>query len=58
MRLYDPKSRTAVVGDLVVDIVPFIDAEHRDYAVEAATYYLETRLRSSEVKRRRYCRPL
>jgi glyoxylase-like metal-dependent hydrolase (beta-lactamase superfamily II) len=23
--LYDPKSRTAIVGDLVVDIVPFMD---------------------------------
>ena len=36
MRLYDPKIRSAVVGDLVVDIVPFMDAEHRGYAVEAA----------------------
>jgi glyoxylase-like metal-dependent hydrolase (beta-lactamase superfamily II) len=127
--LYDPKSRVAVVGDLVVDIVPFmdsacpdgwskalsevakvpftalipghgpvmsradfaewrtaydnfvkcghsdadkktcvegwsrdaarfIDPAHKDYAREAAAYYLETRLRSSAEEQRRFCRPL
>jgi glyoxylase-like metal-dependent hydrolase (beta-lactamase superfamily II) len=127
--LYDPKTRVAMVGDLVVDIVPFmdtacaegwskalgevakvpfrllvpghgpvmtradfsawrtaydnfvacghskadkkqcidgwsrdaarfIDAEHRDYAHEAADYYLSTRLRSSPEEQQRYCRPL
>lgn len=127
--LYDPKSRTAVVGDLVVDIVPFMDtacvagwrkaldeiekvpfqtlvpghgspmtraqflqwkgafdrfvdcgsskavatectagwardaapfigAEHKAYAVEAAAYYLDTRLRSAEPERTKYCHPL
>jgi glyoxylase-like metal-dependent hydrolase (beta-lactamase superfamily II) len=127
--LYDPKTRVAVVGDLVVDIVPFmdtacpegwskalaevaevpftalipghgplmsradfaawrtaydnfidcgrssadkkacidgwsrdaarfIDAEHKDYASEAADYYLTTRLRSSPKEQQRYCRPL
>ena len=127
--IYDPKTRVAMVGDLVVDIVPFmdtacaegwskalgevakvpfrllvpghgplmtradfsawrtaydnfvacghskadkkecidgwsrdaarfIDAEHRDYAREAADYYLSTRLRSSPEEQQRYCRPL
>ena len=127
--LYDPKTRVAVVGDLVVDIVPFmdtacpegwskalaevakvpftalipghgpvmsradfaawrtaydnfidcgrssadrkacidgwsrdaarfIDAEHKDYASEAADYYLTTRLRSSAEEQKRYCKPL
>jgi glyoxylase-like metal-dependent hydrolase (beta-lactamase superfamily II) len=127
--IYDPKTRVAIVGDLVVDIVPFmdtacpdgwskalaevakmpfaqlipghgpvmsradfatwrtaydnyvkcgrsdadkatcvdgwsrdaakfIDAEHRDYAREAADYYLTTRLRSSPAEQQKYCRPL
>ena len=127
--LYDPRTRTAIVGDLVVDIVPFmdtacpegwskalgevakvpftslipghgpvmtrddfatwrtaydnfvncghsgaakekcvdgwshdaakfIDAAHKDYAREAAQYYLETRLRSSPEEQQKYCKPL
>lgn len=127
--IYDPKTRVAMVGDLVVDIVPFmdtacaegwskalgevakvpfrllvpghgpvmtradfsawrtaydnfvacghskadkkqcidgwsrdaarfIDAGHKDYAREAADYYLTTRLRSSPEEQQRYCRPL
>jgi glyoxylase-like metal-dependent hydrolase (beta-lactamase superfamily II) len=127
--LYDPATRVAIVGDLVVDIVPFmdtacaegwrkalgeierapfqrlipghgpvmnrdgfrawkkayenfvdcghstaakqqcvdgwmkddarfIDDAHRDYAREAADYYLSTRLRSSPVERNHYCKPL
>lgn len=127
--LYDPKTRVAMVGDLVVDIVPFmdtacaegwskalgdvakvpfrllvpghgplmtradfsawrtaynnfvacghskadkklcidgwsrdaarfIDVGHKDYAREAADYYLTTRLRSSPEEQQRYCRPL
>lgn len=40
------------------DAAPFIDAEHKDYAVEAAAYYLETRLRSPAAERTKYCRPL
>ena len=127
--LYDPKTRVAMIGDLVVDIVPFMDtacpdgwskalgeiakvpfttlipghgpvmsradfsvwrtaydnfvncgrssvdkkqcidgwsrdaarfinAEHKDYAREAADYYLTTRLRSSPEEQQRYCRPL
>jgi len=127
--IYDPKTRVALVGDLVVDIVPFmdtacadgwskalgeiakvpfaslvpghgpvmsradfsqwrraydnfihcgrsdadkksciegwshdaakfIDAEHKDYARDAADYYLETRLRSSAEEQQRFCRPL
>ena len=127
--IYDPKTRVAIVGDLVVDIVPFmdtacpegwskaltevakvpfaqlipghgpvmtradfvtwrtaydnfvkcgrsdadkatcvdgwardaakfIDAEHKDYAREAADYYLTTRLRSSPQEQQKYCKPL
>jgi len=40
------------------DAAPFIDAEHQGYAVEAAAYYLDTRLRSPEAERIKYCRPL
>jgi glyoxylase-like metal-dependent hydrolase (beta-lactamase superfamily II) len=127
--LYDPKTKVAVVGDLVVDIVPFmdtacpdgwaraleevekvpfqtlipghgapmtrtdflqwktaynnlltcgrsssdkavcaanwqrdaarfIDEAHRDYAGQAADYYITTRLRSSPEEQQKYCRPL
>lgn len=127
--LYDPKTRVAIVGDLVVDIVPFmdtacaegwlkalgeiertpfktlipghgaamnrtafrqwrtafanlvdcgrsavdkaqcvagwqkdaasfIDSEHRDYAGQAAAYYIDTRLRSAPEEQQRYCKPL
>ena len=127
--LYDPKSRLAIVGDLVVDIVPFmdtacpdgwkkaleevaatdfvtlipghgapmdraqflqwktafdnfvdcghstrvkeecvadwkreaapfIDAQHSAYVIEAAKYYLDTRLRSSPEEQQKYCKPL
>jgi len=40
------------------DAAPFIDAEHSTYVTEAATYYLETRLRSSPEEQQKYCRPL
>ena len=127
--LYDPKTKVAVVGDLVVDIVPFmdtacpdgwakaleeiekvpfqtvipghgapmtrtdflqwktaydnllacgrsttekavcaanwqkdaarfIDEAHRNYAGQAADYYITTRLRSSPEEQQKYCRPL
>jgi glyoxylase-like metal-dependent hydrolase (beta-lactamase superfamily II) len=127
--MYDPKTRVAIVGDLVVDIVPFmdtacpdgwakaldevekvpfqtlipghgapmtradfgqwklaynnllncsrstadkaaciagwqkdaakfIDEAHRDYAGEAADYYITTRLRSSPEEQQKYCKPL
>jgi glyoxylase-like metal-dependent hydrolase (beta-lactamase superfamily II) len=127
--LYDPGTRTAIVGDLVVDIVPFMDSAcpdgwskalediaatpfktlvpghgpvmtkprflewkgafdrfvscgrsetevaacadgwsrdaasfipetHRQYAKEAAAYYLESRFRSPAEERNRYCKPL
>jgi glyoxylase-like metal-dependent hydrolase (beta-lactamase superfamily II) len=127
--LYDPKERLAIVGDLVVDIVPFmdtacpdgwlraldaiertpfttlipghgpvmnradfgqwkkgfadfvacgrsdtdkaqcvagwetdaarfIDEAHRGYVRQAATYYIDTRLRSSPEEQQRYCKPL
>jgi glyoxylase-like metal-dependent hydrolase (beta-lactamase superfamily II) len=36
----------------------FIDAEHRDYARQAAAYYLDTRLRSSLEEQQRYCKPI
>jgi glyoxylase-like metal-dependent hydrolase (beta-lactamase superfamily II) len=127
--LYDPKTKVAIVGDLVVDIVPFmdsacpdgwakaldevekvpfqtlipghgapmtradfgqwklaynnlvkcgrssadkatcaagwkrdaarfIDEAHRDYAGEAADYYITTRLRSSPEEQQKFCKPL
>jgi len=40
------------------DAAPFIDAEHSGYVIEAATYYLDTRLRSSPEEQQKYCRPL
>ena len=39
------------------DAAPFIDAEHSAYVIEAATYYLETRLRSSPEEQQKYCKP-
>jgi glyoxylase-like metal-dependent hydrolase (beta-lactamase superfamily II) len=127
--LYDPKTKVAVVGDLVVDIVPFMDSAcpdgwaraldevqkvpfrtlipghgapmtrvdflqwktaynkllacgrsradkkqcaanwqkdaarfigeaHRQYAGQAAEYYIDTRLRSSPEEQQRFCKPL
>ena len=127
--LYDPEAKLAIVGDLVVDIVPFMDTAcadgwlralseieqtsfetlipghgpvmdrvafttwktafanfiscgrsqvpkeqcvegwereaarfiddgHRKYVLEAADYYLTTRLRSSAEEQQRYCKPL
>ena len=39
------------------DAAPFIDAAHREYAGQAAAYYLETRLRSSPEEQQKYCKP-
>ena len=40
------------------DAARFIDAAHRDYASQAAAYYLQTRLRSSPAEQQKYCKPL
>ena len=40
------------------DAAPFIDTAHSAYVIEAATYYLNTRLRSSPEEQQKYCRPL
>jgi glyoxylase-like metal-dependent hydrolase (beta-lactamase superfamily II) len=40
------------------DAAKFIDAEHKSYVDDAAGYYIETRLRSSQEEQQRYCRPL
>jgi glyoxylase-like metal-dependent hydrolase (beta-lactamase superfamily II) len=40
------------------DAAPFIDAVHGDYVTEAATYYLNTRRRSSPEEQQKYCKPL
>ena len=40
------------------DAGKFIDAGHRQYAQDAAGYYLETRLRSSPAEQEKYCKPL
>jgi glyoxylase-like metal-dependent hydrolase (beta-lactamase superfamily II) len=38
------------------DAAPFIDAEHSAYVIEAAKYYIETRLRSSPEEQQKYCK--
>ena len=40
------------------DAAKFIDAAHKDYVNGAASYYLQTRLRSSPEEKQRYCKPL
>jgi glyoxylase-like metal-dependent hydrolase (beta-lactamase superfamily II) len=40
------------------DVAPFIDNEHSGYVIEAAKYYLDTRLRSSPDEQQKYCGPL
>jgi glyoxylase-like metal-dependent hydrolase (beta-lactamase superfamily II) len=40
------------------DAVRFIDEAHRDYAGQAADYYISTRLRSSPEEQQKYCKPL
>jgi len=40
------------------DAAPFIDEPHRQYAAQAAAYYLETRLRSSPAEQQKYCNPV
>lgn len=39
------------------DAAPFIGAEHSSYVIEAAGYYLDTRLRSSPEEQKKYCKP-
>ncbi len=51
-----PKARC--VDGWMKDDAKFIDDAHRDYAREAADYYLTTRLRSSPEEQERYCKPL
>ena len=36
----------------------FIPADHRNYAREAAGYYIDTRLRSSPAEQQKFCKPL
>ena len=40
------------------EAAPFIDEAHRQYVAQAATYYLETRLRSSPDEQQKYCKPI
>lgn len=40
------------------DAAKFIDEAHRQYAGEAADYYITTRLRSSPEELQKYCKPL
>jgi glyoxylase-like metal-dependent hydrolase (beta-lactamase superfamily II) len=40
------------------DAAAFIDNDHSAYVIEAATYYIDTRLRSSPEEQQKYCRPL
>ncbi|HEX6219338.1 MAG TPA: MBL fold metallo-hydrolase [Sphingomicrobium sp.] len=40
------------------DAAKFIDEAHRDYAGQAAEYYIDTRLRSSPEEQQKFCKPL
>jgi glyoxylase-like metal-dependent hydrolase (beta-lactamase superfamily II) len=40
------------------DAAKFIEPDHKDYVAGAASYYIETRLRSSPQEQQRYCKPL
>jgi glyoxylase-like metal-dependent hydrolase (beta-lactamase superfamily II) len=40
------------------DAAPFIDDSHQQYVIEAAAYYIDTRLRSSPAEQQKYCKPL
>ena len=51
------KIKEECVANWKRDAAPFIDAEHSRYVIEAATYYLETRLRSSAARSRNISRP-
>lgn len=53
-----PKLKEECVAGWKRDAAPFIDAQHSAYAIEAATYYLDTRLRSSPEEQQKYCKPL
>jgi len=46
------------VADWKRDAAPFIDNEHSGYVIEAAKYYLDTRLRSSPEEQQKYCKAL
>jgi glyoxylase-like metal-dependent hydrolase (beta-lactamase superfamily II) len=46
------------VADWKREAAPFIDAQHSAYVIEAAKYYLDTRLRSSPEEQQKYCGPL
>ena len=46
------------VADWKREAAPFIDAQHSGYVIEAAKYYLDTRLRSSPEEQQKYCKPL
>lgn len=51
-------SKQKCVDGWMTDANPFIDAEHRDYAREAADYYLESRMRSSPDEQQKFCKTL
>lgn len=53
-----PRPKQECVAGWKRDAAPFIDAEHLEYAGEAAAYYIDTRLRSSTDEQQRYCLPL
>jgi glyoxylase-like metal-dependent hydrolase (beta-lactamase superfamily II) len=52
------RSKVECVAGWKRDAAPFIDAEHSGYAGEVASYYIDTRLRSSRQEQQKYCRPL
>ena len=52
------KLKEECVANWKRDAAPFIDAQHSAYVIEAAGYYLDTRLRSSREEQQKYCRPV
>jgi glyoxylase-like metal-dependent hydrolase (beta-lactamase superfamily II) len=50
--------KEACVANWKRDAAPFIDVEHSGYVIEAATYYFDTRLRSSADEQQKYCQQL
>ena len=52
------KFKEECVANWKRDAAPFIDPQHTAYVIEAATYYLDTRLRSTLEEQQKYCRPL
>ena len=51
------KLKEECVANWKRDAAAFIDPQHSGYVIEAASYYLDTRLRSSPEEQQKYCKP-